>query len=102
MTEDEFWLALRFRLNSSSELSSLGYCDWFTPKRYFLGPPNPRIDGRVGFLGGPGNGEYEFSISLPTQCENLNDLDWSRLIPDPDTTGWAMLEDDRLYLNGCS
>lgn len=99
MSEKEFWQALRLRINTCAELSNLGYCDWLEPRRYLLGPPEPRIEGRAGFLGGASPGEFEFSIALPRDCHDLGNVDWRRLVPAPGITGWTSVENGWIFLN---
>ncbi len=98
MTEREFLEALRLRINQSNDLSSLGYCDFLEPKRYFLGLPEPRIEGTIYFVGDR-TGQLFFSLLLPDTCEGLDDITWHELLPPQGVHGWAQAESDRVTID---
>ena len=93
MTEAEFWHALRTRINQSDQLATVGYCDWFEPKRYLFGPPNSRVEGLVGFLGGSHPIQYKFTFALPQSVGSVDEMDWRRLLPKPERHGWVWMEE---------
>jgi hypothetical protein len=103
MSETVFWGALRFRIIRSGQLAALGYCDWLEVKRYCIGPPDARIEGRAGFVGrGPASKTYKFILVLPQQVESLDALDWQSLLPDPERPGWVKIEEGLITINAAA
>jgi hypothetical protein len=101
MTEQEFMEELRLRINQSNDLASLGYCDFLVTKRYFVGPPQPRIEGSILFIGDK-YGWLQFSLMLPDNTENLDDISWNNLLPTESSHGWARLEDGGVIIDAFS
>jgi hypothetical protein len=98
MTEFEFMETIRMRINESNDLVALGYCDFLETKRYFLGPPNPRIEGSILFIGDK-HGWLRFALLLPENVESLEDLSWNSLLPKEGSRGWARVENDEVLID---
>jgi hypothetical protein len=100
MDEDEYWMSLRFRINSFSRSVSRrlalppGWCDWFEPQQYVLDGPSPCIMGRVGFVGGRNAWERRFILLLGRPIGSLSDVEWEKLLPPEDSDGWLWPENN--------
>jgi hypothetical protein len=98
MTDREFLEAVRLRINLSNDLASLGYCDFLEPKRYFVGAPDPRIEGIICFIGDQ-TGQLKFELLLPVDTESLEGVVWDSLLPLQHSRGWARMNDDRVTID---
>ena len=98
MTDREYLEAIRLRINQSGDLSALGYCDFLEPKRYFVGAPEPRVEGVIYFVGDRTN-QLGFALVLPADTESLEGIAWSSLLPPQGSRGWAQIDNDHVTIN---
>ena len=98
MTEQEFWEELRLRINQAATLENLGYCDWIEPKRYYLGFPEPRVEGEIGFVT-PETKAYKFAMMLPERFETISEIEWSNLLPAEKGKKWLELNGTRVEID---
>ena len=97
MTEEEYWIALEFRLSrefpgmSDRFLRSI-WCDGFLPSDYFLDDDKPRITGRVWMVFGQDQKNWGFELILPRPYSHLEDINWQELLPTTDVTRWISLD----------
>lgn len=98
MTEREYLEELRLRINQSNDLSSLGYCDHLKATRYFLGPPEPRMEGTVYFVGDR-FGQLRFKLLLPEGTASLDGIEWHVILPTQGSRGWAQFDDGMVTID---
>jgi hypothetical protein len=100
MSEDEFWMQLRFRIMWSGGLTGRlsGYCDWFNAKHYFLDGVYPRITGEVGFLRGREVIELPFTLFLGREVDSLETIEWADFLPPEGTTGWILDRENHIEI----
>jgi hypothetical protein len=98
MTDREYLEEVRLRINQSGDLSVLGYCDFLEPKRYFVGAPEPRVEGVIYFVGDRTN-QLKFALLLPADTESLEDIAWISLLPPQGSRGWAQVDNDQVIID---
>ena len=98
MDEDDFWLALEFRvcgeMDGIEEFRREGmWCDGFSPWFYALDRVPGEITGRVwiGF-GSRTQEEWEFKLILHSAYASPKAIPWENLLPPDDVTEWLVVE----------
>jgi hypothetical protein len=99
MDEQAFWHRLEFRVcreMAGTRQGDLGlyWCDGFTPEIADLVARPPRISGRVWLArGGREQWAWAFNLILtPDALSDRGEVDWTRLLPPDDVTGWLSLD----------
>lgn len=98
MTDREYLEEIRLRINLSNDLSALGYCDFLEPKRYFMGAPEPRVEGTIYFVGDR-TGQLKFELLLPSDTESLDDVAWNSLLPVQGSRGWLRVDEGKVTID---
>jgi hypothetical protein len=100
MTEDDFWLALEFRL--CSEFSGMAerplrylWCDGITPIDRLLEEEPPKIVGRAWICDDRKQERWDFTLFLPSSMSSTDSIDWGSLLPAEDVTRWLAVDRDR-------
>jgi hypothetical protein len=104
MNESDYWARLEYRV--CHELDGLRrtvarpyWCDGFSPTRYILNGPSPRILGRAWMgVGHRHQEQWEFTLMLGRPFASPEDIDWPALLPPPDATRWLTVEPDHKHL----
>jgi hypothetical protein len=97
MDESDYWLSLEFRIcrefagMSDNHLRFL-WCDGFTPQRYLLDDPTPRITGRAWICNGQRQDEWDFTLFLPHPVDSPDKIDWASLLPSENVTRWLAVD----------
>ena len=78
--EDNFYTRLRWSVDSYAEFNYLGVADWVEPKKYYIGEPDARVEGNIGFIGGNAQ-ELKFRVFLPEGILDQSNIPWSILKP---------------------
>ena len=92
MQESEYWDELRTLINNYGE-NTIGWCDWFEPKKYCLGVDS-YIEGNVGFVDGRSADQWKFVLFLNSDVEETNEINWNELLPSADQKEWIRLNHD--------
>lgn len=97
MTEAEFWRDLEYRL--SEEFAGMpqrhvGYlwCDGFTPVRFLLEEPSPRITGNAWIVEGQEMSEWTFELFLNGPFASRENIDWDAHLPPANVTRWIAFD----------
>jgi hypothetical protein len=97
--EAEFWSRLEYRVTAAlGQLGGVGSylaCDGFSPNEYRLDDVPPAIVGRVWMLP---VGEWTFTLVMPSTFDDLSRIDWNKLVPRIDATGWLTVDPARKSL----
>jgi hypothetical protein len=97
LSEQEFWKALQDLINCLpiDNGRPVGWCDWFSPKRYVLDGPTPHIDGYIGFVSGRNASSYGFTLILPIAAGSRSLINWERAIRKLGSASWVSLDEHR-------
>jgi hypothetical protein len=95
MTEDDFWLALEFRLSNDLRHHPTGrgmWCDGILPVAVDrLNGRTWRVIGKL-WTGKSGQEVWQFAARLHTPAAQCNDIDWQALLPPTGDTNWFDLD----------
>jgi len=86
MNESEYWEKLRTLINIY-EGETIGWCDWFEPKKYCLGE-DFYIEGNVGFVDGRNTKQWKFVLFLNGHVEEVGSINWKELLPTEKSEEW--------------
>lgn len=75
------------------------WCDGFIPSEYILTEPGKRITGQVWMCNGGRQDSWTFSLALPSSVLSMQDIDWRRLLPTDDVTGWLHIDQEHKHLD---
>jgi hypothetical protein len=68
------------------------WCDGFSPERYLLDAPQPRITGRAWICYGPRQEQWKFTLFLGHKVGSRDEVDWGSLLPAENVTRWLALD----------
>jgi hypothetical protein len=95
--EDDFWVSLEFRI--SREFPGMPdkrlqrfWCDGFTPHKYFLDDPVPRIVGHAWMCEDQNQQEWEFTLFLRRRYPSREAIEWWLHLPGPNVTCWVAMD----------
>ena len=91
--ENEFWAEIYVLLGRHwpPELRSLGSFDWIEARRYFLGSNNPRVEGKLGLIGGSAS-EIRFVLFIGGEPAELSAIEWRISDPVPEPGSWISFD----------
>ena len=95
MDEAVFWNRLEFRIcrelerQSEKELRGI-WCDGIAPDR-FIPEGRPRIEGTA-WMGVDGQERWKFTLFVGRRVNSTGELDWDRLLPPEEVSGWLSLD----------
>jgi hypothetical protein len=97
MDEARYWLSLEYRLcREFAGMKDLYlrylWCDGFTPQKYLMDDPVPRITGRVWICDGLKQAEWEFTLFLPHPVRSREAIDWAEQFPAENVTQWLAVD----------
>jgi hypothetical protein len=102
MTEDEFWLALEYRIcrelrGMSDAVLRPMLCDGIRGDivRPEAGPAY--LSGSI-YIGKTGQTEMQFTMALPDNIASKDDILWSNLMPPEDMTAWLSVDPRRKHV----
>jgi hypothetical protein len=97
LSEDEFWLALEWRLCAEfagmpdNQFRSL-WCDGFIPEAYLFGDDPPKILGKVWIVKVQDQMQWRFEFYLPRKYYSVDEIGWDAMLPRTDTTKWLAVD----------
>ena len=96
MNESQYWekLAMLINLAAGDRDDLPGWCDWFEPKKYYLGESESRVTGSVGFVDGSRSEQRKFTLFLGPGVRSMSDVDWSMMLPRDGAVDWFSIGDD--------
>jgi hypothetical protein len=99
MTEDEFWLALEWRI--CRELSGMGdavlrpmWCDGIHGAIVQPEASPAYMSGTI-YIAKDGQTAMPFTMALPNNIASTDDIVWSALMPPEDMTAWLSVDTKR-------
>jgi hypothetical protein len=97
MNEDEYWLALEFRVcrefaGMPENHLRFHWCDGFSPQQYQLEGPFACITGRAWICDGPKQEEWDFTLLLKPPASSQSEIDWSSLLPPENVSQWLAVD----------
>lgn len=105
MDEKSYWAELYQLLQNDwpVELEPLGYCDWIEVSRYLLSCYDPRIEGKIGLIGGQTD-KVRFVLSLNGRPQDLSEINWRGSFPMAKPRHWISYDEESktLFLNPVS
>lgn len=101
VNEDEFWQRLEYRVSAGfagmdDERLRFLWCDGFRPEEYRPNGDPPSIRGRAR-IGNPMD-QWTFTLLLPESASDVSSIDWQRLLPADDVTGWLAPDPSSKYI----